>query len=90
MQDTTKQQFEGIETLYQWSFNFDRESNPFHLFLDLIGYSKENWGENWLKETPELGYLEMHYLANALEEYSNHNYTVTYAFIEDLLMKEID
>lgn len=88
MQETTNQQFKGIETLYQWSFNFDRESNPFHLFLDLIGYSKEVWGESLLSKIPELGYLEMHYLANALEEYSNHNYTVTYSFVEDLLRQE--
>lgn len=54
---------EGTARLYSWSLNHEFFS-PFRKFLDLIGYSEDEFGE-------PLGYMELGYLAQGLEEYSN-------------------
>jgi hypothetical protein len=64
--------FEQTVALYNWSGNYDaRTGTPFGVFLDLIGYSEEQYGINLVEEpTKVLGYLELDYLADALKEYA--------------------
>jgi hypothetical protein len=64
---------EGTARLYSWSLNHEN-SEPFRKFLDLIGYSEDEFGEplgDWKKPSKFLGYMELGYLAQGLEEYSN-------------------
>jgi hypothetical protein len=62
-----------IGDLYRWSENFEHPG-PWVLFLDLIGYTVENYGETLynVKEhgTSQLGYLELDILADALKCYA--------------------
>lgn len=64
---------DGVVTLYEWSQNFEWPT-PWALFLDLIGYSVENFGESIynIKEqgSSQLGCVELDYLADALKEYA--------------------
>ena len=59
------------QACYEWGLNCDRSGNPFLVLLDLIGWSKENYGEHLVMGSfGSLGYLEMNYLADALNEYT--------------------
>lgn len=65
---------EGVADLYRWSANYD-DFTPFRKFLDLIGYSGEEWGSDgcadWKEPWRGLGYMELAQLADALTEYAN-------------------
>jgi hypothetical protein len=66
---------EAVTDLLRWSMNYDgRNGTPYQIFLDLIGYSDEHFGDQLFKGNPRdvLGYLEISYLAEALEEYATH------------------
>lgn len=64
--------FPNAIALYQWSTNYEAGQTPFSLFLDLIGWSEENAGAPLYDLTnPQLGYLELDLLADALKEYAN-------------------
>ena len=61
--------------LIEWSMNYDiKTGTPYHLFLDLIGYSHENYGEALYKGNPRnvLGFMEIDYLGDALKEYATN------------------
>lgn len=59
------------QACYEWGLNCNRDSNPFLVFLDLIGWSKENYGEHLVVGSfGSLGYMELSYLADALNEYA--------------------
>jgi hypothetical protein len=62
------EKFVGIEDLYNWGRNYDYTQNPFTFFLDLIGFSEENYGEKLVPKA-NLDYLGLDYLADALKEY---------------------
>lgn len=56
--------------LFDWSENYSFPS-PASLFLDLIGWSEEELGERLTANAmPNLGYLELDYLGDALKEYA--------------------
>jgi hypothetical protein len=57
--------------LFSWcEGNYDYPA-PSSLYLDLIGYSQEELGENLTSQAmPNLGYLEIDLLAKALTEYA--------------------
>ncbi len=77
--------------LIEWSMNYDiKRGTPYLLFLDLIGYSHENYGENLFKGNPRdvLGFMEIDYLGDALKEYANNPQEVE-AWIDLLLETEI-
>lgn len=58
--------------LISWATNYDFPQTPYAVFLDLIGYSEEEFGERLLTAAPKcLGYLEIGMLADALTEYAN-------------------
>jgi len=63
---------EETAALWSWSLNCEYPT-PFTLFMDLIGYSEEHFGEALVKDTTAvgLGYVEQSYLADAMKEYSN-------------------
>ena len=74
-----------VADLYRWSSNFDWPS-PWALFLDLIGYSEENFGDtlyNLKSVSMKLGYVELDYLADALKCYAVRPFVVL-DFIERL------
>lgn len=77
--DTETTNCEEVRALVNWSTNFNvTEGTPYQVFLDLIGYSEENFGVNLVSD-PErvLGYLELDYLADALKEYVKNPQAVT-------------
>lgn len=76
--------------LLRWSENYDYPT-PSTLFIDLIGYSEENFGENLYQGSfsDKLGYLELGMLGDALKEYAEHPQEV-YGFIESYLNADND
>lgn len=77
------------QALYSWGLNCERKSNPFLVFLDLIGWSKENYGERlaYLGSLGALGFMELDYLADALKEYADAPHEVT-AWVDALMQCE--
>jgi hypothetical protein len=67
---------EHIAGLISWSMNYDlKTGTPYHIFLDLIGYSMEEYGSNLFDYNNVhrvLGYMELDYLADALKEYAEN------------------
>ena len=77
--------------LYWWGLNFERGNNPFLVFLDLIGWSEDNYGqhliigesrhegrrEQHLSDVMNLGYVELSHLGEALKEYALNPQGVT-------------
>jgi hypothetical protein len=66
--------------LLHWSMNYgSRSGTPYHIFLDLIGYSDEHFGMSIFTGNPRdvLGYLELSYLADALKEYAENPQAVS-------------
>lgn len=65
--------------LANWSRgNYEFDRSPYLLFLDLIGYSEEEYGTSFISEPSKvLGYLEVDYLADALKEYATRPHDIT-------------
>lgn len=75
---------QGVADLAEWSLNFDYGQRPYLLFLDLIGYNSEEYGETFTNlDTLNLGYVEISKLSTALEEYACDPHRVT-DFIKEL------
>lgn len=72
--------------LVNWSHNCSHPT-PFALFLDLIGWSETELGENITSKLPTLGYLELDYLAGALVEYSKRPQDV-HQWVNQLMREE--
>ena len=80
--------FPEIVGLYQWSTNYEAGKTPFTLFIDLIGYSQEQFGESiYNLDKPSLGYLELDYLGDALKEYATIG-SDAYDFVVSLMEAE--
>ena len=62
--------------LISWSMNYElKTGTPYHIFLDLIGYSMEEYGSNLFNYSNVqnvLGFMELDYLGDALKEYANN------------------
>ena len=81
--------FPEIVALYQWSTNYEAGKTPFTLFIDLIGYSQEQFGESiYNLDKPSLGYLELDYLGDALKEYATIG-SDAYDFVVSLMEAEV-
>lgn len=79
---------DAVQDLYSWSLNYDAGKGPFTLFLDLIGYSFDEFGEALYSLTEaSLGYLELDKLAKALTEYADRPQDVT-GFVQTLMDAE--
>lgn len=70
--ETRDKHLEPVASLYSWSTNYDSGKGPFTVFLDLIGWSMDELGDTLYNlRDASLGYLELSYLAKALETYSD-------------------
>jgi len=80
---------EKLTELYEWSANFEGVNNVFNVYLDLIGYSEEHYG-NTLVANPSrcLGYLEYTMLANCLALFENNGYQTIYNIIDEITQQE--
>ena len=84
-----EERFPHITGLYQWSTNYEAGKTPFTLFIDLIGYTQEQFGEALYNlDKPQLGYLELDYLGDALKEYADKGESA-YIFVENLISAEM-
>lgn len=81
---------EGVARLFSWSANYDHPT-PAALFLDIIGYSDEQFGEplfDLSQITGRFGYVEIGMLAKALDEYSDRPGDVM-EYVEQYLAAEV-
>jgi hypothetical protein len=84
-----EERFPHIVGLYQWSTNYDAGKTPFTLFIDLIGYTQEEYGKAiYDLDKPQLGYLELDYLGDALKEYATTGQDA-YDFVVRILNAEM-
>ena len=82
---TTETAKEELQELYEWSSNYESGKNPFCIYLDLIGYSKEHYGINFVENPSDyLGYLEYTMLANCLALFENNGYDTIYNIIDEI------
>jgi hypothetical protein len=77
------------QALYEWGRNCNRSGNPFLHFLDLIGWTEDNYGEGQKAAPAEssYGYVELEYLSDALTEYINDPCRAL-EWIDELMTKE--
>lgn len=73
MLENPPERHKDIADLYHWSLNYDAGKGPFSLFLDLIGWSADQLGENIyaIGDASGLGYVELSKLADALKVYAD-------------------
>lgn len=87
-QENPRHPAKEAQALYEWGLNCNRNANPFLVYLDLIGWSRENYGADLVvRDLGYLGYLELDYLADALREYANDPHGVT-DWVNDLMQCE--
>ena len=83
------QEASAIEELHDWSLNFQTGLNPYCLFVDIIGYSVDRWGDyayqHDVKNCGEIfGYKELCLLADALKLFENNGYDQVYEWCDAL------
>ena len=62
---------EAVKALAEWSLNYDYPT-PMNLYMDLIGYSEDEYGEKLCGDKqPSIGYLEADLLGKALIAYAD-------------------
>jgi hypothetical protein len=80
---------ESVQDLYSWSLNYDAGKGPFTLFLDLIGYSVDEFGETiYDLKNASLGCVELDKIAQALTQYADRPNDVT-DYVNALLVAEV-
>lgn len=81
---------EGVRDLYRWSSNFEPGKGPFLLFLDLIGYSEDEYGTTMYGPIvgANNGFVELGHLGDALVEYADSP-TVVREYVERLMAAEL-
>jgi hypothetical protein len=68
----TTSALDAVEALAVWSESCEQPT-PYALFLDLIGWSEEQYGCRLCSESmPALGYVEAYKLGKALEAWADH------------------
>lgn len=60
-----------IASLFSWGENYTFKDSPVRVFLHLIGYAEEHYGDKDLEAVPALGYLELDVIGNALIAYAS-------------------
>ena len=81
---------EETSALAHWSLNYDiKTGTPFQIFLDLIGYSEEEYGTKLFNGNTSqvLGYMELDYLGDALKEFATSPLSVR-QFLDELFKLE--
>jgi hypothetical protein len=77
-----------VAALWSWSLNYDAGKGPATLFLDLIGWAQEEYGQALYNlADASLGYRELEYLRDALSEYLADPHSVR-EFVSTLLEAE--
>lgn len=76
----------NTERLWLWSDSYDFPT-PFTLFLDIIGWNDAHFGGKVAEPVPEMGYLEISLLGQALVEYSLDP-DVVYDFITNTMFAD--
>jgi len=61
----------AVEALFTWSSSCIYPT-PATLFLDLIGYSEDHYGVRLCDNPPQMGYVELGYLGEALSGYADY------------------
>lgn len=90
MTTTTVTRFDAIDALSDWSTNFNSCLNPFCIFLDLIGYSVEEYGMKLVLSNTDkdissvLGYKELCLLGDALQVFKDNGYDAVYDYIRSM------
>jgi hypothetical protein len=88
--DEASERFDKTASLWDYSTNCEYPT-PATLFLDLVGYSIEEYGEPLITDMTEiinrLGYLELSLLGEALDEYATRPRDVI-EYVEALLAAE--
>lgn len=80
---------EKLKEFYDWTkYNYEQGSNPFVIYLDLIGYTKEYWGDTSQNTFDCLGYLELTMLSNCLALFENNGYETIYNIINEITQEE--
>lgn len=80
---------DAVQDLYSWSLNYDAGRGPFPLFLDLIGWSEDEYGTDLYSWSDRaLGYVELSKLASALKEYADSPYPVR-EYVGELMAAEV-
>lgn len=59
-----------IAELFSWGENYTFKDSPVRVFLALIGYMDEHYGDKDLEAVPTLGYLELDLIGKALVAYA--------------------
>lgn len=86
--DNPSEPVEYVSELVSWSMNFDYKTRPYLIFLDLIGYSMEEYGEPLTNAKDYmLGYMEHDLIGKALIEYATNPQAVL-QYIADLQAAE--
>jgi hypothetical protein len=79
-----------VADLYHWSTNFKGGEGPITLFLDIIGWSEDEYGETMYDlKSASLGYVEIGKLAEALTEYADRPQDVR-EFVAELIAAEME
>lgn len=76
----------NTQALFCWGMNCDAKGNPWLLFLDLIGWSEDELGEISQPSGSSYGYVELGYLAEALNEYADDPHAVR-AWVDEVMRK---
>jgi hypothetical protein len=63
--------FRPIANLFTWGENYTFKDSPVRVFLSMIGYMEEQYGEKDFEAVPTLGYLELDLIGGALVSYAN-------------------
>lgn len=91
----------AVGDLYHWSTNYNAGYGPFVLFLDMVGYSDDEYGQTMYAPTlresdnarglhswgSELGYVELSKLGAALVEYADRPQDVR-AFVDRVMLAD--
>jgi hypothetical protein len=90
MTTATTTRFAAIDALSDWSTNFNSCLNPFCIYLDLIGYSVEEYGMKLVCGNTDkdlssvLGYKELCLLGDALKVFEENGYDAVYEYIRSM------
>ena len=79
--------FYAIQRLNDWSNNYQVGVNPFCIFIDMIGYSEDRYGEEvYSGETLHqcCGYLELTMISDALKCFEDNGFDAVFDFIDSL------
>lgn len=78
---------EPIAGLFSWGENYTFKDSPVRVFLSLVGYAEEEFGDSDLEAVPVLGYLELDLLGKALTAYADAGESA-YTWVRELMLAD--